>query len=227
MIPFDWSRETVCDPAKLADYVELTAAFFEDEYQGSFKWSDFQQGASENILDDSLRTYVLGDEADEFSAPYTDMLNLVEQRAAWLGESYPFTRINSEVIFSPSQSTSKPYLPYLMLLICTYHNDASYSSSELQNGFEDVCKLAMQALFPDYADVFLFSQNSDDRLKLGWSARKAIPALAQKLNSQVVPEAQIPDTQREFGIDLIAICGFDDFAEYPLHSSAQMVGKET
>lgn len=221
MIPFDWSKETLLDPVKLADRVELTAAFFEEEFQGSFTWADFQRGATSEVLDEDLRTYLVGDESDELSEPYANMLDLIDRRASWLGDAYPFARVGDRVHFVPSESQGKTYLSYLMLLVCTYHNEASYSSKELQNGFEDICKLAMKAMFPTFADVFLFSQNSDDRRVLGWSAQDAIPALAQKLNTYVTSPEDIPDTQREFGIDVIAVCQFDDGLEYPFFAFGQ------
>ena len=131
---------------------------------------------------------------------------------------------DGEVHFTP-QTSEKNYLWYLFLLACSCHDRIpSLRNAGVQ--FENLCKEAMRALFPDWAEVLLFSQNSEDRKELGWSAKKAIPALAKKLNAQVKP-VELPDTQEEYGIDLIAICSFGDEVEYPFFAFAQCtVAKE-
>ena len=161
-----------------------------------------------------IRPFYKGEQADVFYPQFEDAMDLIKRRALWLGEIYPFRQENGEVLFAP-QTSKKHYLWYLFLLVCSCHNRISSLQHDLSVQFENLCKEAMRALFPDWAEVFLFSQNSDDRKKLGWSAKKAIPALAKKLNTQVKPNVQLPNTQEEYGIDLIAICSFGDELEYP------------
>ena len=166
---------------------------------------------------------LLGEQVDDLNEPFEGAMALIKNRALWFGEIYPFKQDDGGVQFAPSRTSKKHYLSYLFLLACSCHNRIPSLKYSLRVEFENLCKEAMRALFPDWAEVFLFSQNSEDRKILGWSVREAIPALAQKLNAQVYQEEidKLPDTQRECGIDLIAICSFGDELEYPFFAFAQ------
>ena len=224
MINFKLSQETVDDVVVLADCIELTVALNND-YDGHFTRVNFMNAVQSEIFskeDDFLQ----GEQVDALNKPFEDAMNLIENRASWLGETYPFKREKDEVQFAPKTS-KKHYLSYLFLLACSYHNLFPSLQHALTVEFENLCKEAMRALFPACAEVFLFSQNSKDRKNLGWSATEAIPALAKKLNTQVLQSAKLPNTQREYGIDLIAIYPFGDEVEYPFFAFAQCtVAKE-
>ena len=70
--------------------------------------------------------------------------------------------------------------------------------------------------------VLLFSKDSEDRKSIfGSPARSAVPKLAGLLNAKVIDAGQLGSTQREYGIDLMAICQFDDDATYPFFAFAQ------
>ncbi len=220
MIDFDWSEEIIKDAVDLTDCIELVVAFSDDDYDGRFTQSDFQKIVHSEPLGDDDSSFLQGEQADVFYPQFEGAMDLIKRRALWLGEIYPFREENGEVLFAP-QTSKKHYLWYLFLLVCSCHNRISSSQHDLSVQFENLCKEAMRALFPDWAEVFLFSQNSDDRKKLGWPANEAIPALAKKLNAQVKPNVQLPNTQEEYGIDLIAICSFGDELEYPFFAFAQ------
>ena len=225
MIDFPWSQEIVKDVVDFADCIELTVAFSDADDAGRFTHADFIR-AVQDFLEDNKS--LQGEEFDNLNAHFEEAMALIKNRALWLGETYPFRQDDGEVLFAP-QTSKKHYLSYLFLLACSCHNWIPSFRRDLSVEFENLCKEAMRALFPDWAEVFLFSQNSEDRKKLGWSAREAIPALAKKLNAQVYREEidKLPDTQREYGIDLIAICSFGDVLEYPFFAFAQCtVAKE-
>ena len=227
MIDFNWSPEIVEDVVDLADCIELTVAL-DDDYDGLFRSADFIQAVQNEILLEEEDNFLQGEQVDDLTAKFEDAMDLIKNRALWLGKTYPFRQDDDEVQFAP-QMSKKHYLSYLFLLICSCHNRIPVLQHKLRVEFENLCKEAMRALFPSWADVFLFSQNSEDRKNLGWSAREAIPALAQKLNAQVYQEEieKLPNTQLEFGIDLIAICSFNDELEYPFFAFAQCtVAKE-
>ena len=215
MIDFPWSQEIIKDVVDLADCIELTVAL-NDDYDGQLTRADFIQVVQSDIL-------LLGEQVDDLNEPFEGAMALIKNRALWFGEIYPFKQDDGGVQFAPSRTSKKHYLSYLFLLACSCHNRIPSLKYSLRVEFENLCKEAMRALFPDWAEVFLFSQNSEDRKILGWSVREAIPALAQKLNAQVYQEEidKLPDTQRECGIDLIAICSFGDELEYPFFAFAQ------
>ena len=226
MIDFVWSKDIIKDVVDLTDCIELVVAFSDDDYYGRFTQSDFQDIVHSEPLGDNDSDFLQGEQTDDFYPQFEEAKELIKRRASWLGEIYPFRQENGEVLFAP-QTSQKHYLWYLFLLACSCHNQIPSLQHNLRVQFENLCKEAMRALFPDWAEVFLFSQNSDDRKKLGWSAKKAIPALAKKLNTQVKPNVQLPNTQEEYGIDLIAICSFGDELEYPFFAFAQCtVAKE-
>ena len=220
MIEFDWSKEIVKDAVDLTDCIELVVAFSDDDYYGRFTYANFMDIVQSELLGEDDSSFFQGEQADGFSEFFDDAMALIERRASWLGEIYPFRQENDEVQFAP-QTSKKYYLWYLFLLACSCHNRIPSLQHNLRIQFENLCKEAMRALFPDWADVFLFSQNSDDRKKLGWSAKKAIPALGKRLNARVESDDRLPDTQEEYGIDLIAICSFGDELEYPFFAFAQ------
>ena len=226
MIDFDWNEDIIKDAVDLTDCIELVVAFSDDDYYGRFTYANFEDIAQSALWGDDDSSFLQGEQVDDFSASFEDAMALIERRALWLGETYPFRVENGEVQFAP-QTSEKLYLWYLFLLACSCHNRIPSLRNALRVQFENICKEAMRALFPDWAEIFLFSQNSEDRRKLGWLAKEAIPALAKKLNAQVAPDAQLPNTQEEYGIDLIAICSFGDELEYPFFAFAQCtVAKE-
>ena len=226
MIDFDWSKEIIKDAVDLTDCIELVVAFSDDDYYGRFTYADFIDIVQSELLGDDESSSLQGEQVDDFSPQFEEAKELIKRRASWLGEIYPFRQENGEVLFAP-QTSQKHYLWYLFLLACSCHNRIPSLQHNLRVQFENLCKEAMRALFPDWAEVFLFSQNSEDRKELGWPANEAIPALAKKLNALVEPDAQLPNTQEEYGIDLIAICSFGDELEYPFFAFAQCtVAKE-
>ena len=222
MIDFPWSQEIVKDVVDLADCIELTVAL-NNEYDGHFTRAEFD-AVQREIFSEEEDNFLQG---EQFEDAIEDAMDLIKNRALWLGRIYPFMQDDGEVQFAP-QTSEKHYLSYLFLLACSCHNRIIRSLRQtLRVQFENLCKEAMQALFPGWAEIFLFSQNSEDRKSLGWSDTEAIPALAKKLNAQVSPRARLSNTQREYGIDLIAICPFEDKLEYPFFAFAQCtVAKE-
>ena len=224
MIDFLWSQKIVEDVVDLADCIELVVAL-NNEYDGRFTRADFNAVQSEIFGEDD--NFLQGEEVDDFNVYFEEAMGLIKKRALWLRETYPFRQEQGEVLFAP-QTSKKHYLSYLFLLVCSCHNRIPSLQYKLRIEFETLCKEAMRALFPKWAKVFLFSQNSEERKNLGRSVREAIPALAKKLNAKAYQKEidKLPDTQRECGIDLIAICSFDDELEYPFFAFAQCTVKK-
>ena len=226
MIDFLWSQKIVEDVVDLADCIELVVALNKDDYDGRFTRAHFIQVVQSEILLEGEDDFLQGEKVDDFNRYFEGAMDLIKNRALWLRETYPFRQEQGEVKFAP-QTSKKHYLSYLFLLACSCHNRIPSLRHALTVEFENLCKEAMRELFPACAEVFLFSQNSKDRKNLGWSATEAIPALAKKLNTQVLQNAKLPNTQREYGIDLIAIYPFGDKVEYPFFAFAQCtVAKE-
>ena len=221
MLDMTWSSDTIKDTLILADAIELAVAFAKDDYHGRFTLADFQHLVASEILSDNEMSYLTGDQADERTEQFEQALALIRSRASWLGVAYPFSVSTNEVRFSPPTSIGK-CLPYLFLLVCSNGNYVPSLKSALPAQFEILCKEAFRSLFPEWAEVLLFSQKSEDRkTHFGWAASDAVPKLAKKLNAELVNVAQLSNTQREFGIDLIAICPFDDQSPYPFFAFAQ------
>ena len=216
-----WSSALAKDPLVLADAIELLVAFAEDDYSGRFTRANFQHFVTTENLTDDETTYVAGDEADEYNTQFEDALALIRKRASWLGVSYPFRVVSDEVAFDPPSGASD-HLPYLFLLVCSNGNSVPLLKKALPGQFENLCKEAFKSLFPDWAVVLLFSKDSEDRKNIfGSAANRAVPKLAGLLNAEMVNAGQLGSTQREYGIDLMAICQFDDGATYPYFAFAQ------
>ncbi len=227
MIDFELSQKIVKDVVDFTDCIELAVAFPDNDHGGRFTRAEFD-AVQREIFSEEEDNFLQGEQVDDLNAKFEEAMDLIKKRALWLGDTYPFRQDGGEVLFAP-QTSKKHYLSYLFLLACSCHNQIPSLRHNLRIEFENLCKEAMRALFPDWAEVFLFSQNSEDRKNLGWSAREAIPALARKLNAQEYQEEieKLPNTQLEFGIDLIAICPFEDKLEYPFFAFAQCtVAKE-
>ena len=221
MLDMTWSSDTTKNPLILADAIELTVAFSEEDCNGRFTQADFQRiVASENLSEDD-QSHLTGDQADERNEQFEQAITLITNRASWLGAAYPFAIHANEVRFSPQAAIGK-CLPYLFLLVCSNGNHIPSLKNTLPAQFENLCKEAFRSLFPEWAEVLLFSQNSEDRKNVfGWAARDAVARLAEKLNAKMVNANQLGNTQREFGIDLIAICPFDDLTAHPFFAFAQ------
>ena len=226
MIDIPWDTSITRNPLILADAIELTVAFG-DDYVSPFTRANFQRLVSTENLSDDGEDYLSGDEIDELIGKFEQAISLIRNRALWLGQMYPFSVDAGEVRFTP-QAGLRRHLPYLFLLVCSNANYVPTLKREVPDRFEDLCKDALGSLFPDWAEVLSFSQKSEDRKTIfGWGADEAVPNLAAKLNTGLVNANRLPNTQREFGIDIIAICGFGDESAYPFFAFAQCtVAKE-
>lgn len=227
IIEIDWgSKDWGADAAKrsksipLADAIELAVAFDGAAHHGRFTQADFLHALTESLDEDDV-THIPGDEADERVEVFEDALDLIKKRGAWLDNGYPFTVVDGEARFAPLPG-AKNHLPYLFLLACSNRKHIPSLNRALPTQFENLCKEALKGLFPEWADVWSFSQYSEDRKSVfGYAADKAVPELAKKLNANVMYEEEIPDTPREFGIDIVAISSFGDSAPYPFFAFAQ------
>ncbi len=221
MLDINWSSSVTKDATLLADAIELALAFGGDEYYGVFTQADFQHYVGIENLDDNDHSFLSGQAADERVTVFEQALQLIEQRSRWLGTVYPYSAGTDEVQFTPHTELNRN-LPYLFMLVCSNDEYMSDIDSILADDFEHLCKEAFRALFPNWAQVLLFSRNTDDRIQeFGFKASVAVPKLAAKLNARPKNEDSLPDTGREFGIDLLAVCSFGDINTYSYFAFAQ------
>ncbi|MYD88722.1 MAG: hypothetical protein F4Y08_00040 [Caldilineaceae bacterium SB0662_bin_9] len=223
MVTINWNETKVGDPITLADYIELTIALdleYDSLSYGSDSFIDF-------IRDEPFypehSEFLDGDRVDEMQFAFEGAAALVDRRRSWFSNLYPFVRDGGGVQFTPG-CDRKSWLPYLFFLACSHHEvicDDNLKMTEIATVFEDVCKEATRALFSESADIFLFSQFSQDRQEMGHSARDAVANLAKKLNVTVKNQDSIPSSANEFGIDIIAIDSFDDVLGIPFFAFGQ------
>ena len=228
MLEINWNGG-VADPAKLADYIEATLSLDEDRACDEFNYAHFvdliREEPNGGVPDDGsepiddMAHFLSGQGADEAEHHFENAVSLIENRSLWLEHLYPFSVENGAVQLRYEQAADNG-MPYTFLLACSLHNEIG-PSQVLARQFEQVCKEGMRTLFNESADVFLFSQFSQDRAELGRSAREAVPILAGKLNAKVKNEESIPNQQNEFGIDIIAIDRLGDSVGYPFFAFAQ------
>ena len=219
-VEIDWGSGTSKNSIALTDAIELAVAFREADYYGRFTQADFQ-GALKEILGDDNASYLPGDQADERTGVFEEALGLIEKRGTWLKNGYPFTVVDGEARFAPEPCANR-HLPYLFLLACSNTKHIPQLNKKLRIQFENLCKEALKGLFPDWADVWSFSQYSEDRKTIfGYAADQAIPQLAKKLNANTKNEGEIPQTPREFGIDIVVVSSFRDSAPHPFFAFAQ------
>lgn len=227
MLDIEWGSAVTKSPLVLADAIELAVAFGDESYSGRFTRADFQYFVVTESLSDDDESHISGDEADKRVEQFEQSLTLIKNRALWLGATYPFNVDAGEVRLAPPPVLRR-HLCYLFLLVCSNGNFMPSIKSALPDQFEDLCKVAFRSLFPAWAEILSFSQKSEDRkVVFGYSAKEAVPNLAKKLNAKLKEPERLPDTQREFGIDIVAICPFEDQSPYPFFAFAQCtIGEE-
>ena len=219
-VEIDWGSDTAKNSIALADAIELAVALDEAGYYGRFTQADFQSALTE-VLGDDNASYLPGDQADERAGVFEEALGLIEKRGAWLKDGYPFTVVDGEARFAPEPCANR-HLPYLFMLACSNKKHIPQLDRQLPIQFENLCKEALKGLFPGWADVWSFSQYSEDRKTVfGYSAAQAVPQLAKKLNANAKDAGEIPSAPREFGIDIVVVSSFDDSAPYPFFAFAQ------
>ena len=211
----------------LADIIELAVAF-EEEHSSILTRGQVLQSVSSNNRTEDDSEFLSGDEVDDRNTPIDSALKIIEKRASWLGDAYPFALIEEDEVRFVGSTPSGRYLPYLFLLICSNGDYAPSIKNKLRLLFEDLCKEAFRELFPNWAEVLSFSQYSEDRRAIfGRSARDAVCTLANKLNSTPTSLERLSNSPREFGIDIIAICPFGDESPYPFYAFAQCTVAQT
>lgn len=220
MIDLEWSTRITDDSLILADVIELSVAFIA-EHNGYFNQSEFIHRIASEILDDQDQDFHYGDAIDSFVPKYEEAVGVIRNRAIWLGEAYPF-RVESNEVQMDHSCASTDALPYLFMLICSNRKFAPDLYDDLPSQFEYLCKEALKPLFPEWTDVLLFSNDSNDRKSVfGVPANQAVPALADKLNTKPVDHANPGTGGREYGIDIVAICPLGDDSSYSWFAFAQ------
>lgn len=227
MLELSWSAEISRDPLYLADAIELLVAFDSEEFQGRFTRAHFIQWMTMEEIDQATQQYVHGDDLDDQHDCFDQALAVMRSRTEWLGSTYPYV-IEGDEIRLTNDLSEEVTVAYLFLLVCANSRFTPSLSKHLPSQFERLCKEAYSVLFPDWANVLLFSKDSDDRKNMfGSQERVAVPKLATMLNT-VEKEAEVlGHTQREYGIDLLAIWGFGDLAPYPVFAFAQCTIQES
>ena len=231
MVSINWNKHMVTDPINLADYIELTLALDGEHNSFEFGADDFTNAIREeafstvhadpSAMDEETSDFIDGDEADETNEYYESAVALIGSRSRWLGDLYPFAVEDNEVRLTLGPDRRK-WAPYIFLLACSHHSLMERNGLKLEQEFEGICKEAMAALFSEKAEVFSFSQFSDDRRQMGHSARRAVKHLAEKLNTRIiVDEGEIPTSSNEFGIDIAAIDAIGDKLGCPFFAFAQ------
>ena len=221
MLEINWNEGVVNDPVRLADYIELTIAIDSEHGGLAFTHADFVNAVQDAPYNDIEDSFLEWDEMDETKCHFEDALSLIERRHQWLGSLHPFVVEGDEVRLAPG-SGRDGWTPYIFLLACSHHASISGKGPRLETEFEKICKEAMKSFFNESAYVFLFSQFSEDRARLGRSAREAVKNLAAMLNTRIaIPEENIPTGSNEFGIDIVAIDTLDDRLGYPFFAFAQ------
>ncbi len=221
MLELPWDSHITSDSLRLADAIELLVALDDSQYGERFTRADFQHWVDMENLDVDGRSYLDESQAYEMNATFDEAVGLIEKRALWLADAYPFVVNKDEVQFK-IKSTLRNHLIYLFLLICSNRNFVPNIGKGLPVQFEDLCKEALRALFPDWSEVLSFRKNSRDRSTVfGYAADIAVPRLAKKLNAELKNENRLGKGPREFGIDVLAISSFDDLTPYPFFAFAQ------
>ena len=221
MVTINWTESKVSDPVTLADYIELTIALDGEHHSFEFIPDNFAEAIRDEPFSPEAADFLDWDDADDAKKYYESAVSLIERRARWFGDLYPFTGEGNVVRFTPASDRGS-WSPYIFLLACSHHDLIKRKGLHLDRDFEDVCKEAIAALFSESADVFSFSQYSDDRRQMGHSARVAVHRLAEKLNSKVIVEDEnIPTSSNEFGIDIAVIDALGDTLARPFFTFAQ------
>ena len=228
MLEINWNSG-VADPVKLADYIEATLSLDDDRSCDEFNYAHFvdliREEPNGDVPDDDsepiddMAHFLSGQGADEAKHYFENAVSLIENRSLWLEHLYPFSVENGAVQLQYEPAADNG-MPYTFLLACSLHQ-ALHPSQALTIQFEQVCKEGLRTLFNESAEVFLFSQFSQDRAELGRSAREAVQSLAEKLNAKVKNEEDIPNQPNEFGIDIVAIDRLGDSVGYPFFAFAQ------
>lgn len=219
MLQINWN-ESIEDPVILADYIEMTITLDDDHSGFEFTYAHFVDYLQDVPSSVNYDGFLEGDDMDEAQPYFENAVALIESRRQWLGDLYPFSVQGNDVRLSVHSERSE-WTPYVFLLACSHHDLIPRRSPRLETEFEKICAEAMKSLCNEGAEVFLFSRNSADRARLGGPAHMAVKNLASMLNTITLHEGDIPTTQREFGIDIIAIDNVNDDLACPLLMTAQ------
>lgn len=221
MIDVNWSQSVIRDPVKLTDCIELLVAFSRDAYDLRFNASDFNEILESDIVNEDDIRPLQGETIDDYRVHFEQAVSMVEKRTLWLNDNYPFRVRKKEIHWNTVINPDERHLVYIVLLACSLNSFIPHMKDQLRLVFEEISKIAMAAMFPDRTEVFQFGPSSEDRRALGLLASEAVPKLARLLNTQVISAEEIPNQRRDFGIDIMAVLGFEDAVPYSFFATAQ------
>ena len=221
MVKINWSENIVRNPVDFADCIELLVAFSQSDYDCRFSFSDFEDILESEIVNEDRTRILQGEEVDEYMMYFEQAVSMIGKRAKWLQGIYPFREKSNQVFWDIAPESGVVYLIYLVLLACSASRFIPSMSAKLPSAFEELSCIAIASVFSEQTQVLQFGPKSADRRDLGWSAKKAVPKLAKKLNADLIQKDRLPEGPRDFGIDVIAILGFADSVPYPFFATAQ------
>lgn len=212
-------------PHLLADLTELLLLL---EYLGK---KELHSNDIEGVLQNNIRTPEELDESEagsEFmssaekndvsSIALDDLFDHLSYREYTFGKYYPF-KIEGKKI-RRIECLSAEQKIYLFLLACSRLRSFSQESGVRQkwaNSFTRLSKVALEGLFPVYADVKIFDAHSEDRKNYyGHQLCKALKVLGKDMAVRSINEDSINaislHDMGDAGIDLVAMVNFQDNA---------------
>ncbi|OSI09447.1 hypothetical protein [Neisseria zoodegmatis] len=196
-------------------------------------------------LEENLESNITSAEKkDKAEERVENIFSLLEYRQGCFGEFYPF-QINGEIISLKNTNfvnlTAQEKL-YVILLACSrlrsfrnFKSQAAEDKSVVQlwaKYFTELSKIAFQSLLPEWASVYIFDANSDDRRNIfDTNLQEAMKRLGSQdmlapvnLLSSGIDQLS---TSGDAGLDLVGIGNFDDKAISNLVIFGQCGAQET
>ncbi|CAH1526350.1 conserved hypothetical protein [Vibrio harveyi] len=187
---------------------KIAPAFSELNYHCDFVEINALARGQQGIDEDYTETLYPTKTTDELS----NLFSLLESRADWYGNSYPFDVNASEMKISLKAHIEDIHKLYIFFLMCSCNTKIVREGNILESDFEHISTLVLKAYLPTHAQVHHFGKSSytDDRYT-GLLTNK-LDTLAQDLKCQTayVAEDFADSDTGDGGLDVVAWVPFPE-----------------
>jgi len=165
-------------------------------------------------------------------ADFVDVFSLIESRAAWYDDVYPFEVNYDDKRLKLKNNLTDKHKLYIFFIMCSRNEKINYEGNILESDFEHISTLALKNYLPSHAFVYHFGKSSYQEDRYSGKLTDKMNLLAEDIKCDTAYDASDFSTQDtgDGGLDVVAWVPFpgdiDNFMHIQVFLGQCAIGKD-